>query len=55
MSSANVVAETLNSGKNPPLETSFINFDVVIATFKILLKMEVLEVRLNKTDVEKLG
>ena len=33
--------ETLNSSVNPPLDTSFIKSDVVIATFKNLLKMEV--------------
>ena len=47
--------EALNSGTNPPLETSFTKFDVAIATFKNLLKMEVLKEPLNKTDMEKLG
>ena len=45
--------ETLNSGANQPLQTSFIKLDVAIATFKNLLKMEVLKERLNKTDMEK--
>ena len=35
--------ETLNSGANPPLQTSFIKFDAAIATFKNLLKMAVLK------------
>ena len=47
--------ETLNSGKNPPLLTSFIKSDVPIATFKNLLNMAVLEECLNKTDKEKVG
>ena len=47
--------DTLNSDENPPLLTSFIKFDVAIATFKNLLIMEVLEERLNKTDIEKVG
>ena len=47
--------ETLNSDANPPLQTSFIKFDVAIATFKNLLKMAVLKERLNKTDMEKVG
>ena len=47
--------ETLNSGANLPLQTSFIQFDVAIATFKNLLKMAVLKKRLNKTDIEKVG
>ena len=46
--------ETLNSGKSPPLKTSFIKFDVAIATFKILLNIAVLEERLHKTDIEKI-
>ena len=44
--------ETLKSGKNPPLQTSLINFDVAIATFNSLLNMAVLEERLNKSDIE---
>ena len=47
--------ETLNSGANPPLLNSFRKFDVAVATFKNLLKMAVLEDRLNKTDIEKVG
>ena len=47
--------ETLNSGANPPLQTSFIKFDVAIATFKNLLKMAVLKERLNKMDMKKAG
>ena len=47
--------ETLNSDENPPLYTSFIKFDVAIATFKNLLNMGVLEERLDKTDIEKIG
>ena len=47
--------ETLNSGANPPLLTSFIKFDVAIATFKNLLQMTVLKERLNKTDMVKVG
>ena len=35
--------ETLNSGENPTLQTSFIKFDVAIATFKNLLNMAVLD------------
>ena len=45
--------EKLNSGKNPPLETSFIKFDVAVATFKNPLNMAVSEVRLNVTYIEK--
>ena len=47
--------ETLNSGANPPLYTSFIKFNIAIATFKNLLKMTVLKKRLNETDMEKVG
>ena len=47
--------ETLNSGENPPLKTWFVRFDVAIATFENLLNMTVLEERLNKTDIEKVG
>ena len=47
--------ETLNSGANPPLLTSFTKFDVAITTFENLLKMAVLKERLNKTDMEKVG
>ena len=35
--------ETPNSGENPLLKSSFIKFDVAIATFKNLLNMAVLE------------
>ena len=45
--------ETLNSGANLPLQTSFIKFDVAIATFKNLPKMALLREHLNKTDMEK--
>ena len=47
--------ETLNSGANPPLYTSFIKFNIAIATFQNLLKMTVLKKRLNETDMEKVG
>ena len=47
--------ETLKSGTNLPLQTSFIKFDVAIATLKNLLKMAVLKERLNKKDMEKVG
>ena len=47
--------ETLISRENPPLWTSFIKFDVAIATFKNLLNKTVLEECLNKTDIEKVG
>ena len=47
--------ETPNSGENPLLQTSFIKFDVAITTFKYLLNKAVLEERLNKTDIEKVG
>ena len=39
--------------KNPRLYTSFIKFNVAVATFKNLLNMAVLEECLNKTDTEK--
>ena len=45
----------LNSGKNLQLWTSFIKLDVAIGTFKILLKMSVLEEHLNKTNIENVG
>ena len=47
--------EALNSGANPPLQTSFIKFDVAIATLKNLLQMAILKERLNNTDMEKVG
>ena len=47
--------ETLNSGANPPLKTSFINFDIPTATFKNLLKMAALKECLNKTTMDKVG
>ena len=47
--------EMLNTGKNPPSQILFIKFDVAIASFKNLLNMAVLEERLNKTDIEKVG
>ena len=47
--------ETLNSGPNPSLLTSFIKFGVAIITFKSLLNRGVLKYRLNKTDMEKVG
>ena len=62
MSSANIAAEiqfkllnerVLSTGEL--LYTLFIKFDVAIATFKNLLNMAVLEERLNKTDIEKIG
>ena len=46
--------ETLNSGANPLLHTSFIKFDVAIATFKTVLKMAVVKYCLNKMEMEKL-
>ena len=49
------IIETLNSGKNLPLKTSFIKFDVATATFKNLLNLSVLEKCLNKMDIEKVG
>ena len=45
--------EALNCVANPLLETSFTKFDVVITTFKNLVKMAVLKESLNKTDTEK--
>ena len=45
--------ETLASDENPPLYTSFIKLDLVIATFKNLLNMAALEVHLNKVEIEK--
>ena len=45
----------VNSGANPPLESSFIKFDSAIYTFKNLLTMAVLKERLNKTDMENVG
>ena len=47
--------ETITSGQNSPLQTPLIKFDIAIATFKNLLNMAVLEERLNKTNVEKVG
>ena len=47
--------EMLNSGKNPPLQTSFIKFDAAISTFKNLLNMAVLEEPLNNMDIENVG
>ena len=47
--------ETLNSGENLQLQTSFIKFDVTIATFKNLLNIDVLEECLNGADVERVG
>ena len=47
--------ETLKSGANPSLENSFIKFYFVIVTLENLLKMAVLNKRLNKTDMEKIG
>ena len=47
--------ETLNSGANPPFQTSFMKCDVAISTFKNLLKMAVLKEHLNTTDIEKVG
>ena len=45
--------EALNSGENTPLSNLFIKFDVAIATLENLLKMAVLNKRLNKMDMEK--
>ena len=47
--------ETLNSGENPPLLNSFIKFGVAISTLENLLKMAILNKRLNKTDMEKIS
>ena len=47
--------EILNSGAIPPLYTSFIIFDVALATFNNLLQMGVLKKRLYKTYMEKVG
>ena len=47
--------ETLNSGENPSLHTSFIKFDFAVATSKHLLNMAVLKECLNKMDIEKVG
>ena len=47
--------ETIASGKNLSLQTSFITFDVTIANFKNLLDMAVLEERLYKTGMEKVS
>ena len=47
--------ETIASGKNLSLQTSFITFDVTIANFKNLLDMAVLEERLYKTGIEKVS
>ena len=40
---------------NLPLQNSFLKFDVALATLEDLLKMTVLNKRLNKTDMEKVG
>ena len=45
--------ETLNSGENPPLQNSFIKFDVAIATFENLVKMAVLR-RTQKRQAKSL-
>ena len=45
--------ETLYLDTIPPIETSVIIFDVAIATFKNLLKMEVLKERPNKMDIKR--
>ena len=48
--------ETLNSGvANLPLQTLFIKFDIVIATFKNLPRLPVLKEHLNKMDKGKEG
>ena len=47
--------EILNSGKNPPLQNSFMKFNVAIVTLENLLKKAVLNKRLNKADIEKIG
>ena len=47
--------EILNSGAIPTLYTSFIIFDVAIATSNNLLQMGVLKKRLYKTYMEKVG
>ena len=46
---------SLNSGKYLPWQTSFIKFDVAVATFKNRLNMAVLEECLNKMETEKVG
>ena len=47
--------ETLNSGANPPLQNSFIEFDVAVATLENLLQIAVLNKRVNKMDMEKVS
>ena len=47
--------ETLNSGANPSLANSFIKFYFVVVTLENLLKMAILNKRLNKTNMEKIG
>ena len=47
--------ETLNSGKNSALYTSFIKFDFATATVKDLLNMALFEEHLNNTVIEKVG
>ena len=47
--------ETLDSGANLPSQTLFIKFEVLIVTFKNMLKMAVLKERLDKTNMEKAG
>ena len=45
--------ETLNSGANPALQNSFMKYDVTIAAIENLLKMTILNKRLNKKDMKK--
>ena len=47
--------ETLDSDTNQPLQTSFIKFDIAIATFENLRKVAVFKEHLNKTDMKKVG
>ena len=47
--------DRLNSGENPPLQTSFIKLDFAIATFTNLLNMAVLEEPLNKMEIDHVG
>ena len=47
--------ETPNSGEKFSIIDIVHKFDVAITTFKYLLNKAVLEERLNKTDIEKVG
>ena len=47
--------EIVIPGANLPFQNSFLKFDVALTTLEDLLKMTVLNKRLNKTDMEKVG